>query len=96
MPSARRRDDDTVAQRDLVTSSRRQLAARISAWSRALVSEAPSIDPQFAKLALFMEQHIPFNKLLGLRVDLLQRGECVLRIPWMDHLLGDVTRPVFS
>lgn len=57
------------------------------------MSEAPSIDPQFAKLVLFMEQHIPFNKLLGLRVDFLQRGECVLRIPWMDHLIGDVNRP---
>jgi uncharacterized protein (TIGR00369 family) len=57
------------------------------------VSEAPPIDPEFTKLVLFMEQHIPFNKLLGLRVDMLRRGECVLRIPWTDHLIGDSKRP---
>lgn len=57
------------------------------------MSDEPAIDPQFAKLVLFMEQHIPFNKLLGLRVDMLRRGECVLRIPWMDSLIGDSKRP---
>ncbi|HLT26622.1 MAG TPA: hypothetical protein VK047_07995, partial [Zeimonas sp.] len=57
------------------------------------MSDEPSIDPQFTKLVMFMEQHIPFNKLLGLRVDLLRKGECVLRIPWTDHLIGDSKRP---
>lgn len=57
------------------------------------MSDEPSIDPQFTTLVLLMEQHIPFNKLLGLRVDMLRRGECVLRVPWMDHLIGDTQRP---
>lgn len=53
----------------------------------------PSIDPAFAGLAHFMEERIPFNRLLGMRVDLLQRGECVVRIPWTDALIGDPSRP---
>lgn len=57
------------------------------------MSDEPPIDPQFAKLVLFMEEHIPFNKLLGVRVELLRQGECVLRIPWMDALIGDASRP---
>ena len=69
------------------------LLARRSTCSLASVSDEPSIDPQFTTLVLLMEQHIPFNKLLGLRVDMLRRGECVLRVPWMDHLIGDTQRP---
>lgn len=69
------------------------LAARAVAWSLASVNAEPSIDPKFATLVLFMEQQIPFNKLLGMRVDLLQPGECVLRIPWVDGLIGDPSRP---
>lgn len=53
----------------------------------------PDIEPAFAKLARFMEEDIPFNRLLGMRVDLLRRGECVLRIPWSDALIGDASRP---
>jgi uncharacterized protein (TIGR00369 family) len=56
-------------------------------------STAPNIDPAFVELARFMEEDIPFNRLLGMRVDLLRRGECVLRIPWSDSLIGDASRP---
>jgi uncharacterized protein (TIGR00369 family) len=69
------------------------LRRRALAWSRAPVSAEPSIDPKFAKLVLFMEKQIPFNALLGMRVDMLRRGECVLRIPWTDGLIGDASRP---
>nr|WP_255216749.1 hotdog fold thioesterase [Pseudenhygromyxa sp. WMMC2535] len=31
--------------------------------------------------------------MLGVHVDRLVRGECVLRIPWNDRLIGDPTRP---
>jgi len=51
------------------------------------------IDAALAPLAEFMEQAIPFNRHLGMRVELLQQGRCVLRIPWQDHLIGDPSRP---
>jgi uncharacterized protein (TIGR00369 family) len=77
--------------RDLVASL--GLLGWSLACSLALVSDEPAIDPEFTKLVAFMEEHIPFNKLLGIRVELLRRGECVLRIPWMDGLIGDASRP---
>ena len=40
-----------------------------------------------------MEQRIPFNKMLNMRVEVLRQGECVLRIPWSEQLIGDPTRP---
>lgn len=52
-----------------------------------------SIDPALAKLISFMEQHIPFNQLLGIRVDSLARGLCILRVPWREELIGDPARP---
>src|SRR5688500_3288526 len=44
-------------------------------------------------LAEFLEQHIPFNVLLGLRVEHLSAGRAVLRMPFQDHLVGDASRP---
>jgi uncharacterized protein (TIGR00369 family) len=41
----------------------------------------------------WFERGIPFNQHLGLRVDVLERGHAVLRIPWRDELVGDVERP---
>lgn len=40
-----------------------------------------------------MQDKIPFNAHLGMRVDVLRRGECVLRIPFADFLIGDPFRP---
>jgi uncharacterized protein (TIGR00369 family) len=57
------------------------------------VTDDPAIDPAFTKLVKFMEEQIPFNKLLGMRVDVLRHGVCVLRIPWVDALVGDPSRP---
>jgi uncharacterized protein (TIGR00369 family) len=55
------------------------------------VSSSPDVG--LDALVSWFEEGIPFNKLLGLRVHMLQRGECILRIPWQDHLIGDVGRP---
>lgn len=54
---------------------------------------APSIDPRLRALVEFMQQRIPFNAHLGMRVDVLQRGRCVLRIPFAPFLIGDPFRP---
>lgn len=51
------------------------------------------IDPALTRLAAFMREQIPFNRLLGMRVEHLKAGSCVLRIPWRDELIGDPTRP---
>ncbi len=38
------------------------------------------------------EREIPFNAVVGLRVEGLSRGYAVLRIPWRDDLVGDPGR----
>lgn len=40
-----------------------------------------------------MERQIRFNRYLGLRVEVLRRERCVLRLPWRDDFLGDPFRP---
>lgn len=65
------------------------LVSEASAWSLASVS----IDPGFARLVRLMEEHIPFNRVLGIRVEQLVAGCCVLRLPWRDELIGDPMRP---
>ena len=44
-------------------------------------------------LIAFFERDIPFNAHLGMRVDHLEVGHCVLRIPYAVHLVGDAGRP---
>jgi uncharacterized protein (TIGR00369 family) len=39
------------------------------------------------------EELIPFNKFLGVRVLLLERGRVELEIPWRDELIGDPVKP---
>lgn len=51
------------------------------------------IDEVLRPLVHFMEEGIPFNRVLGIRVEHLTRGRCVLRIPWADQLIGDPLRP---
>jgi uncharacterized protein (TIGR00369 family) len=48
---------------------------------------------QKAMLVRFMEELIPFNRFLGLKVDTLSEGYCVLRLPWREELTGDPFRP---
>jgi len=57
------------------------------------MSDLPLIADGFSPLVDFIEGGIPFNLHLGLKVELLRAGEAVLRIPWGDHLVGDVFRP---
>jgi len=40
----------------------------------------------------WFEQGIPFNRMLGLVVERIERGHAVLRMPWRDELVGDVAR----
>lgn len=40
-----------------------------------------------------MEQYIPFNKFLGMRVAEIDRGRVRLEIPFREELIGDPLRP---
>ncbi len=40
-----------------------------------------------------MEQHIPFNRFLGMRVAEIDRGRVRLEIPFREELIGDPLRP---
>lgn len=51
------------------------------------------IDPRFEHLLRFFQEGIPFNAYLGMQVEVLQRGYCVLRVPWRSELIGDSSRP---
>ena len=53
----------------------------------------PYIDPKLTPLAQFMEEGIPYNRFMGLRCEVLERGRCVLRVPWREELVGDPFRP---
>ncbi|MCB9762380.1 MAG: hotdog fold thioesterase [Alphaproteobacteria bacterium] len=44
-------------------------------------------------LRRFFEQDIPFNAWLGVKVDALSEGTCVLRVPGRRELTGDPSRP---
>lgn len=52
-----------------------------------------AIDPGLEWLVRFMEERIPFNRMLGMRVERLGAGTCILRLPWRDELIGDPMRP---
>lgn len=39
-----------------------------------------------------IEEFIPFNKLLGIRADRVERGNVKLELPWRDELIGDPLR----
>ena len=40
-----------------------------------------------------MEDHVPFNRVLGLKGESVEEGRCVLRLPVRDELIGDPRRP---
>jgi uncharacterized protein (TIGR00369 family) len=40
----------------------------------------------------WFERGIPFNRMLGLVVERIERGHAVLRMPWRDELVGDLAR----
>lgn len=61
----------------------------------ALPEDAPmsSLPEWFPRVVQFMEEAIPFNRFLGMRVETVAHGLCVLRIPWRAELVGDPFRP---
>lgn len=60
----------------------------------AVVTERPAPSPERLELLTrWFEQGIPFNRFLGLRLHRLERGRCVLWLPWRDELVGDPSRP---
>jgi uncharacterized protein (TIGR00369 family) len=44
-------------------------------------------------LAQVMEEMIPFNRFLGLKVTHIERGMCRIEVPFRDELVGDWLRP---
>ncbi len=44
-------------------------------------------------LVAFFENNIAFNLHLGMKVELVEPGHCVLRIPYRPELIGDPWRP---
>ena len=40
-----------------------------------------------------MEDHVPFNRVLGIRGESAEEGRCVLRLPIRPELVGDPRRP---
>ena len=59
-----------------------------------VMSELATLSPERVRLLRhWFEQGIPFNRFLGLRLELVERGRCVLRLPWRDELVGDASRP---
>lgn len=44
-------------------------------------------------LVRFFEEQIPYNRVLGIRVEHLEPGRCRLRVPFRDELVGDPFRP---
>jgi uncharacterized protein (TIGR00369 family) len=56
----------------------------------AAPADAPAWVPRVVQ---FMEEAIPFNAFLGVKVDHLAAGVCVLRLPWRAELVGDPFRP---
>ena len=47
----------------------------------------------FSRLIHFMEQEVPFNKLLEMKVEECGEGFARIRIPFRDELVGDTRRP---
>lgn len=58
------------------------------------VTDGAALPPErLSLLTHWFEQGIPFNRFLGIRLHQLERGRCVLRLPWRDELVGDASRP---
>lgn len=53
-----------------------------------------TLDPRIVELVrAFMEQQIPFNKVLGIQAPRLEEGFARLEIPFRPELIGDPFRP---
>jgi uncharacterized protein (TIGR00369 family) len=47
----------------------------------------------FQDILRLMEEHVPFNRLLGIRGESVGEGRCVLLLPPRPEFLGDTLRP---
>ena len=47
----------------------------------------------YQTLIEFMETQIPFNRLIGLKVEHIERGKVVLKVPFFSQAIGDPFRP---
>ena len=45
------------------------------------------------KLVAFFEQQIPFNRHLGIQVIEVEKGECLIKVPFHQDWIGDPHRP---
>ncbi|MBT6179648.1 MAG: hotdog fold thioesterase [Deltaproteobacteria bacterium] len=50
-------------------------------------------DKNYSKLKMLMEEEVPFNKHLQMKLESIREGYCLVRIPWATHLTGDASRP---
>ncbi|MEM7154416.1 MAG: hotdog fold thioesterase [Myxococcota bacterium] len=58
------------------------------------MSKLPPLDPdRTRRLREWFENGIPFNRYLGMRMDRVERGLCIIHVPWRDELVGDIFRP---
>ena len=58
------------------------------------MKELPPLDVASASLLReWFENGIPFNKMLGMRLETVEAGLCVIHLPWRDELVGDILRP---
>ncbi len=48
---------------------------------------------EYSSLKILMEEGIPFNKYLGMRVLLLEHGNARLLLPFREEFIGDSRRP---
>lgn len=55
---------------------------------------APGIHPETPRdIATVIEQHIPFDRFLGLKVEAVGPGRARLRLPYRPEFIGDPRRP---
>ena len=51
------------------------------------------IESKLPILKEIFESKVPFNRLLGIQIDSLQKGKVVFSIPFREELIGDPRRP---
>lgn len=57
------------------------------------MSDTPEPRIDLALLRQFFDEAIPFNHYVGLKLDAVERGRVVARLPFRPELVGDPTRP---
>lgn len=57
------------------------------------MSDAPEPQIDLDALRRFFDESIPFNRFVGLKLDSVERGRVVARLPFRPELVGDPTRP---